>query len=351
MDFNFTEDQIMFQETVREFLKAEYTTDKIRELWETESRRSPEIWAKLAEIGIMGLMVPEEYDGMGMSEVDLCLLLEEMGMAAFAEPIVSTVVGTKLLVDLSDKSLAQEWLPKVAAGEAIFAVQHAQSPFIQDAHVADLLILQHSQELHAVPRDKVELIRQDASDHSNCLFSVNWKPSADTRIASGQEAAKLNDEALDRGAFATAAQLLGIGQQLIYEARDYALERKQFGVLIGTFQAIKHHIATCQVKVEYARPVVYRAAYSVANASRNRSINVSMAKLQASEAALASAKVGIQVHGAIGYTWEEDLHIWMRRAWSLDLAWGSRPFHRERVAKVVIDEAVPTAALGESWLA
>ncbi len=351
MEFSFSEDQKMFQETVSEFLKAEYPPEKIREIWKTESRRSPEVWQQLCEIGIMGLLVPEEYDGMGMDDVDMVLLLEEMGTAAFAEPVVPTLVGTRLLAELEDQSLAKEWLPKVAAGEAILTVQYAQSPFVQDAHVADLLILQKGDELHAVTKNAVTLTRQESNDPGNCLFSVDWAASADTLIAKGDVAAKLSAAAFDRGALAAAAQLLGCGQKMIHMARDYALERKQFGVLIGSFQAIKHMHSNAQVKVEYVRPVVYRAAYSVANNSVNRSVNVSMAKLAAADAALFSAKTSMQVHGGQGYTWEADLHLWMRRAWSLDLAWGTRPYHTEHIASAVIDGTVPTAPLGESWLA
>jgi alkylation response protein AidB-like acyl-CoA dehydrogenase len=350
MDFSFSEDQKMFQETLRDFLSAEHTSATIRELWDSETRRSSELWQQLCEIGIMGLLVPEEYDGMGMDEVDLVLCLEEMGTHAFAEPVIPTLVGTRLLADLADKNLAQEWLPKVAGGEAILAVQYPESPFVQDAHVANLLILQKDGELHALTPDQVKLTRQDSNDPGNCLFSVDWTPSADTLIAKGEEAAKLSAEAFDRGALAAAAQLLGCGQRMIHMACEYANERKQFGVLIGTFQAIKHMCSNAQVQVEYVRPAVYRAAFSVANNSVNRSVNVSMAKLAAAEAAHTAGRVSMQVHGGQGYTWEQDLHLWMRRTWSLDLAWGSKQMHSQRIASVVIDGAIPTAPLGESWL-
>jgi alkylation response protein AidB-like acyl-CoA dehydrogenase len=128
----------------------------------------------------------------------------------------------------------------------------------------------------------------------------------------------------------------------------YATQRKQFGVAIGTFQAVKHRLANAKVKVEYARSVVYRAAHSVATGAATRPVDVSMAKIAAGEAALFASKESLQVHGAIGYTYEQDLHVWMKRAWSLDLAFGTGAWHRKRVADAVIDGALPAECFGYS---
>jgi alkylation response protein AidB-like acyl-CoA dehydrogenase len=194
----------------------------------------------------------------------------------------------------------------------------------------------------------VELTAQPANDPSRRLFTVRWTPTAAAEVARGDAARALVARALDRGAFACAAEQLGIADQLIGMAVSYACQRVQFGVPIGSFQAVKHHLADCKVKLEYARSVVYRAAHSVAHDIRCRSTNVSMAKVQASDAAIFCAKTALQVHGAIGYTWEQDLHVWMRRAWSLDLAWGENAWHRKRVADAVIDGAPPAESFGYS---
>jgi alkylation response protein AidB-like acyl-CoA dehydrogenase len=349
MQFNFTEDQLLLQSTVRDFLEGECTVEGIRELWETETGRSPEFWSKFAEIGVPGLLVPEAYGGMEMDEIDLVLLLEEMGRVGLAEPAVSTAaVGVPLIRGLSSKALAESWLEKVASGEAILAVGHSVNAFVSDAHVADLLLLPNQNEIHAVPREDVTLVRQVCNDPSRRLFSVEWTPSEKTRVAAGEEGRALLDAALDRGALACAAQQLGVTQKLIEMAVAYACERKQFGVAIGTFQAIKHMMADLQVKLEYARPAVYRAAHSVARDARGRAVDVSMAKVAASEAAVSAAKVSLQVYGALGYTWEQDLHIWMRRAWSLELAWGNGSWHRARVAGAVLDGRAPAETFGYS---
>jgi alkylation response protein AidB-like acyl-CoA dehydrogenase len=135
---------------------------------------------------------------------------------------------------------------------------------------------------------------------------------------------------------AVAAELLGVADRLIELAADYAREREQFGKPIGSFQAVKHHLANALLALEFARPVTYRAAYSIAHDDPDRSTHVSMAKTFASDAATLAARTALQVHGAIGYTWEHDLHLWMKRAWALAAAWGDASWHRERVAQEVL---------------
>jgi alkylation response protein AidB-like acyl-CoA dehydrogenase len=347
MNFVFTEDQALLQQTVRDFLEGECTVEHVRAMWETETGRSPEFWAKLAEIGVSGLLISEDHGGLEMNEVDQVLVLEETGRAGTAEPIIHTAaVGAPLLNDAGNDALAKEWLPKVAEGGAILAVEHAQSPFVSDAHVADLLFLNDGDAVHAVPASAASLTPQPTNDPAKKLFSINWKPSAETLVADGAAGASLQAKAFDRGALAAAAQLLGVADKLIEMAVLYATQRKQFGVPIGSFQALKHMLASEKVEIEYARSHVYRAAHSVAYDVPSRAVDVSMAKLAISEAAVSTAKTALQVHGALGYTWEQDLHVWMRRAWSLDTAWGSAAFHRRRVAAAVIDGASPAESFG-----
>jgi len=347
MDFSFTEDQRLLQQTVRDFLEGACSVERLRSLWETETGRSPELWAELAEIGLPGLLVPEAQGGLGMNAIDQVLLLEETGRAALAEPVIHTAfVGVPLLAESGAASVAKEWLPKVAAGEAILAVGHDQSPFVSDAHIADLLLLASGDAVHAVPASEVEVTAQTANDPAKRIFSVEWTPGDATLMADGENGARLQAAAFDRGALACSAQLLGVGDKLIEMAVLYATQRKQFGVPIGSFQAVKHMLANEKVKVEYARTLVYRAAYSVAHAAPSRAADVSMAKIATGEAAVSTAKTALQVHGALGYTWEQDLHVWMRPAWSLDASWGSLTNHRARLAKAVIEGSSPAVSFG-----
>jgi len=342
MDFTFNEDQLMFQKAVRDFLEGECTPETIRAQWETDAGHSPELWSKLAELGIPGLLVPEANEGMGMDEVDAVLLFEEVGRAGLPEPVVETAaVAARLLAELDDADLAARWLKPIAVGEAVVAVSDPTSPLVSDAHVAKLLLLFHEDEVHAVEPADATLTAQPANDPSRRLFSVGWTPSDATRVASGEAGRALHAAAFDRAVLASAAQQLGVTDRLLSMASEYACQRQQFGVAIGSFQAVKHMLANVKVALEYARPAVHRAAHSVARGVAGRDVHVSMAKVAASDAATAAARTALQVHGAIGYTWEQDLHIWMRRAWSLEQAFGRSDFHRRRVEEAVLADGAP----------
>jgi alkylation response protein AidB-like acyl-CoA dehydrogenase len=342
MDFRHGEDPLLFQETLRDFLAKECMPEAVRALWESKTGRSPALWKKLADVGVPGLLAPEAHGGLGESETTLVLLLEEAGRAALPEPVTGTAaVAVPLLRELGG-ALAEEWLPRIAAGDAIAAVGHPVSPFVEDAHVAELLLLAHGEaELHAVRPADARITEQPANDPSRRIASVAFTPSAATRVAEGDRARTLLAAALDRGALACAAEALGVCDRLITEAVAYTSQRKQFGKPVGSFQAVKHMLANVKVKLEYARPVVWRAAWSAAQGSPRRGVHVSMAKLAANEAASLGAKTALQAHGAIGYTWEQDLHLWMRRAWSLEQAWGRSSFHLGRVRRAVLEDGLP----------
>ncbi len=348
MDFGFSEDQLLLQSTVRDFLQAECTAEWVRSGWETETGRDPVFWKKLAELGIPGLLVPERHGGLGMDDVDLVLLMEEVGRVGLAEPLVPTVQGVGILRGLEDAAPAAEWLPRVAEGDAILTVGVMGNGFVPDAHVADLLLIHDDGALLSVPRDAIRADPVASGDGSQRLFEVSFSRADAGVLAQGERARALVAEALDRGALCCAAQALGVADQLIRMAAEYASQREQFGVAIGTFQAVKHMLAEVKVALEYARSHVYRAAYSVAHAAPARAADASMAKLAACEAASTAAKVSLQVHGAIGYTYEQDVHVWMKRAWSLERACGDSVFHRARLCDAVIDGKSPAESFGYS---
>ena len=350
MDFRFTDDQLLLQTAVRDFLAKEHTPETLRKLWETETGRSLALWRRLAEIGVPGLLVPEEHGGMGLGEVEGVLIHEEAGRAALAEPLIPTMAVAAPLLRDAGGELAATWLPRIAAGEAIVTAGHPATPLVEDAHIADLLLLARGDgALFAVPREAARITPQPANDPSRRLASVAFEERRAQLVARGPGAKALLDAALDRGALACAAQALGACDRMLEISVAYTTERKQFGKPIGSFQAVKHMLANAKVKLEYARPVVMRAAYSVAHGSAQRAAHVSMAKLVATEAARLAARVALQCHGAIGYTWEQDLHLWMRRAWSLDQAWGRAPFHLARVRSAVLGGSLPIGP-GQTFL-
>lgn len=343
MDFTFSEDQRLFQESVRDFLVKEVTPERIRRGWESETGREDGLWMQLAELGLTGMTVPEEYGGLGMSELDFVLLVQECGYVALPEPLVLTVlVAVPLLQELGDE-LAPTWLPRIAAGEAKVVVGLEQNLLVEDAHVADLLLLERDGALYALTREQVSLRHNESVDPSRKLFAVEIDAGAEP-VATAGRAAELVASALDRGALGCAAQALGLAQRMIDLSVHYTSERQQFGKPIGSFQAVKHHMADVAVRLEYAKAPVHRAAYALANAEATAARAVSHAKLVACEAANLAAKHSIQVHGAMGYTWEVDLHIFMKKAWALCNTWGDPGFHKARVADYIFSDGARLGA-------
>jgi alkylation response protein AidB-like acyl-CoA dehydrogenase len=208
-------------------------------------------------------------------------------------------------------------------------------PAVPGAAGADLFLLERDGELHAVPAAAVALTPRPALDGSRRLAQVDWEPSAATLVVSGFEAEEVLAVVGDRAALGTGAVLVGVADRLIAMAAQYAKERSQFGVPIGSFQAVKHHLADALVRVEFARPMVYRAAWSLSAGEPDAGLHCSMAKAMASDAATLAARTALQVHGAIGYTWEHDLHLWMKRAWALAASWGDAATHRARVLETL----------------
>lgn len=342
MDFTFTEDQLLFQESVRDFLVNEVTPDRVRASWESDSGRDDALWAQLAELGLTGMTVPEEHGGLGMSELDFVLLAQECGYVALPEPLVHTVMIAVPTLCQVGGELAAQWLPKIAAGEARVVVGIEQNLLVEDAHVADLLLLQQGDSMVAATPDQVTLRHNESVDPSRRLFAVDVSGDAAV-VATGGEAQCLVAGALNRGALGAAAQAVGLAQRMIDMSVQYTAERQQFGKPIGSFQAVKHHMANVAVRLEYAKAPVHRAAYAVAHEQEIAAHAVSHAKIAACDAANLAAKHCIQVHGAMGYTWEVDLHIYMKKAWALANTWGDAGLHKVRIADRIFAEG---AALG-----
>ncbi|MGH9096185.1 MAG: acyl-CoA dehydrogenase family protein, partial [Acidimicrobiales bacterium] len=218
---------------------------------------------------------------------------------------------------------------------------------------ADLFILPaalgpdgRASELHAVPVADVTVTPVASLDPTRRLGMLGWEPSPATLIASGGDARSRLGDLANRAAVATAAELLGLADRMITLAAAYAKDRHQFGKPIGSFQAVKHLLAGAQVRLEFARPAVYAAAWSLGDpelaGTAPGARSASLAKAYASEAATEAARVSLQVHGAIGYTWECDLHLYLKRAWALAESWGSAADHRRRILSSLVDEGRPT---------
>ncbi len=340
MDFTLTEDQQAFSAAVRNYLMVETNADFHRELWETETGRSAEIWKKFTDQGLTALSVPEDFGGMGCGDVEWAALAQDLGYYGVADSVTDTaVIAVALLSSLPEgAALQRQWLPRIAEGTARVAVGHPINLLVSDAHVAHLLLMNHEDQVHAVLRGDVKLTLNPSVDPSRRLYRVEWRPVADTLVCDARQGVSLWNGVLDRGALAASAQMLGLTQRMLDLAVDYTADRKQFGQPIGSFQSVKHLLADVAVKLEFARPVVLRAAYALAHQHPRARVYVSHAKLAATEASWLAAKNCMQVHGAMGYTWEMDLQMFMKRAWALAGAWGDRAFHKSRVADFVFSD-------------
>lgn len=302
MDPLIASDRLELADAVRAYLADTHSPETLRRL-DSGANRDPAIRQGLVLLGLPGLLVPEALGGMGLGLVDAALIARECGRAALAEPLVESafVMVPWLLARGETQGLAA-----AAAGEARPLPAHRINGWQSDGAGAPLESIDPLRNLAALP--------DGASDDPLLL---------------------------DLGALMAAAQLIGLAEAMLDQAIEYAKLREQFGQPIGAFQAIKHKLADVAVALEFARPVLWRAAQSMADGTSSASLHVSHAKVAATDAAYLAAESAIQVHGAMGYTYEVDLHFWMKRAWALGGAWGSRGFHIARIDQAIVGGAHP----------
>jgi alkylation response protein AidB-like acyl-CoA dehydrogenase len=276
-----------------------------------------EIWSRLADLGVTALAVPERFGGLDAHPVDLVVALERLGRWCVPGPVTESVAVAPILLADDERCAA------LGSGELLATVAlPPQMPRAVDADTSGLVLTAEAGRVNeARPGEPHRSV-----DPSRRLFDVAAVGAAwDADVA----------RAYEFGALATAAQLLGAGQALLSTAVDYAKQRTQFGRVIGCYQAIKHKLADVHIAVELARPLVYGAAVSLGNRSPDTARDVSAAKAAASDAALVAARAALQTHGAIGFTAEHDLSLWLLRVQALRPAWGDPAAHRRRVLEAL----------------
>jgi len=313
MHFAFSPDQLEMRSAVQSALEAECTPAIVRAAW-TEPQA--QLWALLAELGVLGINTPTDAGGLGMGAVDWVLLLEEAGRVALPVPLAEAVAALPMLVEAGEAGLVQ----RVISGQASLAI--AQDGGYAEGADTAAAVLQVTGTQVSILED-VQLSPQPALDGTRRLFTVTGTPRALTGESAGL---------VDRATLATAAQLLGLGHRVLDMAVAYAKTRTQFSKPIGSFQAVQHHLVDALLKLRFAAPMVYRAAWSLDERHPDRSVHIAMAKIATSEAATLACRKSLQVHGAIGYTLELDLHMWMKRVWALCRAWGDPAHHRRTAA-------------------
>ena len=317
MRFAFTDDQLAFRDAVRDLLAKECPPSVVRDAWTNETGRTTTAWTALGEMGVLGALVAEDHGGLGLSEIDVVLLAEETGRAALPEPFVEhALVGAPLLAT----DTAASGATTITAGDPLVPYADTATTIVRLGH-----------ESFIVERVDATLEARRSVDHSRRLFDV---------VVSGSSRALEPSEvstAYWRGTLGFSAQLVGLGHHLLDTTAEYVIARHQFGAPIGSFQAIKHKLADVRIALEFAAPLVYRAAYSLTVADPAARTHGAMAMAAAADAATLAARHALQCHGAMGYSFEHDLHLWIKRVWALAAAWGDATWHRELVARAILD--------------
>ncbi|MDI9953299.1 acyl-CoA dehydrogenase family protein [Rhodococcus sp. IEGM 1305] len=335
MRFAQTEEQKMFRDSVAAVVSRSSKPADVREAWELDAVERPAVWEALVATGFPTLLTPEELGG-GGSERELTAALDELGRAAAPGPLVEhAAVAVPLLAELAPSVLETV----LDEGQLMTATAGSVVPY---AAMSDSALVLRGDTIHRVALDaQSETPAAAAFDKSRQAATLPDEALGETTVlASGPQVAAAVARAEDRAALGTASFLLGLASSMIDATVTYDTMRTQFGVSIGSFQAVKHQLANAYIAVEFARPVVDAAAMAMSASSPDAPRLCSMAKALAGDAGRITAKAALQCHGAIGYTMEADLHLHLMRTWSLLNAWGSVDHHRDRVADMVLGVGV-----------
>jgi alkylation response protein AidB-like acyl-CoA dehydrogenase len=320
VQFAFTDEQLALRDAVRDLLAKECPPSVVRDAWTSADGRSGGAWDALGAMGALGALVPEGDGGLGLTELDVVLLVEEAGAAALPEPFVEHVLVGAPLVASDDEGVASGAVT-VTAGDPL-------APYAESAHRVVLL----APDPQIVRTANSQFQAETSVDGSRRLG--RFVATTDARPLTRAELST----AFWRGTLGYSAQLVGLARRMLAMTVEYTAERRQFGVPVGSFQAVKHHLADVRIAIEFAAPLTYRAAYSLATDDPDAMLHCSMAKAQSADAAGLAARAALQCHGAIGYSFEYDLHLWMKRAWALARTWGDASWHRDRVARRLLDD-------------
>ena len=358
MDFTFTEEQDLAAQALRGLLDDHCTGADLRRAAEA---RAPDAFAAacavrrgaLKELGLAGVLVPASAGGLGLAPIDLTKLAEEAGRAALPEPLIEAEgVALPLLAQLVAASTGAGAQPARAVLDAalaqqatVLAVMPGSGPVAGIAEADHLLVGRSPDELALHRRDALRLTPVDSVDPLRRLAAVDVAGATPVAVLHGPAARTAWEAAAARSAAFIAAQQLGLGARMIGIAVAYALDRKQFGKAIGANQAVKHALADAQMRVEFARPVVYAACGAldaVAPPDPAAALRVSHAFVAAADAADRAARAAIQVHGAMGYSWEVDLQFYAKRAWALAALAGGRSAHFARLHGALLDGSAAT---------
>ncbi len=367
MNFAFSDEQEELRKVVKDFLNAKSSEATVRELMETESGYDPAVWSQMGDqMGLQGLIIPEEFGGSGYSYVELIVVLEEMGRRLLCAPYFSTVVlAANTLLHSGDDAAKKDYLPGIASGETIATLAFTEpngkwdasgieatatkdgdgykisgtKSFVLDGHTAGLILVAARTDgevsLFAVDADAPGLTRTPLSTmdqtRKQAKLELDGVPARLIGAAGGGW--DVLSRVLDLAAVGLAAEQVGGAQECLEMAVQYAKDRVQFGRPIGSFQAIKHKCADMLLEVESAKSAAYYAGWCASELNDELPSVASLAKSYCSEAYFHTTAENIQIHGGIGFTWEHPAHLYFKRAKSSELLFGDPTYHRELLAQ------------------
>jgi len=383
MDFDLSKPQKLLKDSARDFLTRECKLDRVRELMETDTAHDDKLWQSIADQGWTGLVVSEEHGGLGLGLVELAVIAEEMGRACLPGAFLSTLTAAALVERAGSAEQRAKYLEPIAAGELKATVAFLEEGaswevdeiklkatreggnfqlsgrklFVPDAAIADLLICvaRDGDDLALLPvqrgADGLSVKATPSMDGTRKLYEVAFEgvtvAEADVFGADGDASGVLRG-ALEVGCVALCAEMVGGMQWVLDTTVEYAKTRQQFGRAIGSFQAVQHQCADMLVWTESSRSAAYYAAWALDSGAADAGTAVSVAKVYASDACREVGNRGVQVQGGMGFTWENDTHLFYRRAKASEIAFGDATYHRERIARLVIDHKLAKLSTREA---
>ncbi len=387
MDFDFTQEQVMLRNLTREFLSRESPSRAVRTVMEEPNGFSAATWQRMAEMGLPGLAIDASFGGQGLGMVEQALVLDEMGRAAYPGPFfATTVLAASAITASGQANQMARYLPDIAHGRTratLGLLEDALSwaapavklqaerrgdrfvlsgtkRFVPFATAADLILVvartgagKDGTTVVAVPADAAGLrqtpnVEMDHTARTSTLRFDGVSVVADAVIGEVDRGWDIVGPVLQRAAVAASAEMLGAARRCLELSVEYAKVRQQFGQPIGAFQAIKHTCAEMLLEVENAHAATYYAAWALDAGASDAALAASVAKAYVGDAARKVCGSAIQVHGGIGFTWEFDLHLYVKRAKHFEPLYGDADFHRERALQLLLErtaagEAQPQA--------
>ena len=357
MDFGLSDDQQLFQKTLRRFLEEKCPTTRVRAVMDGADGHDTALWQGLVELGVTGLTIPADFGGAGLELLDLALAAEALGRASAPGPFLGNAIATVALVESDDADEKRRWLDRVASGEALLTVAYGEEesrwdpatfaatvkksavtglkPLVPYASQAAALLVAACDAdgpgLWLVEKGARGVTIEDLStvDSTRRLSSVTFRETPAVKLRGGGKALR---RSLDAGAVLLAADAFGGAERCLDMTVRYALEREQFGQPIGAFQGVKHQLANVACELEPALSLWWYAAHAFDRIQKESERHAALAKAHLTDLFDRVTREATELHGGIGFTWEYDLHLWFRRAIFDRSFLGEAAFHRERAA-------------------